>query len=128
MRLCTAAWTPSTGATRLPSLPSVILRSRTFLRRNGLKNTPIQGAEAIWDFFVEAQDAWEEGPYEFGELIDAGKDKIVVNQLRGMRGKTSGARVAWSFWVVLTFRDGRVLRWEWFADRGEALKAAGLSQ
>jgi ketosteroid isomerase-like protein len=64
---------------------------------------------------------------EFGELIDAGRDKIVVNQLREMRGKTSGANVAWSFWIVLTFRDGRVLRWEWFADRDEALEAARVT-
>jgi ketosteroid isomerase-like protein len=88
------------------------------------ENTPIRGVEAIWDFFVEAQEAWEEGSYEFGELIDAGRDKIVANQLREMRGKTSGASVAWSFWVVFTFRGGRVLRWEWFTDRDEALEAA----
>jgi ketosteroid isomerase-like protein len=92
------------------------------------ENAPIQGAEAIWDFFVGAQEAWDEGSYEFGELIDAGRDKIVANQLREMRGKTSGASVAWSFWVVFTFRDGRVLRWEWFADRDEALEAARVPE
>jgi ketosteroid isomerase-like protein len=92
------------------------------------ENAPIQGAEAIWDFFVGAQEAWDEGSYEFGELIDAGRDKIVANQLREMRGKTSGASVAWSFWVVITFRDGRVLRWEWFADRDEALEAARVPE
>jgi ketosteroid isomerase-like protein len=92
------------------------------------ENAPTQGAEAIWDFFVGAQEAWDEGSYEFGELIDAGRDKIVANQLREMRGKTSGASVAWSFWVVFTFRDGRVLRWEWFADRDEALEAARVPE
>jgi ketosteroid isomerase-like protein len=45
-----------------------------------------------------------------------------------MRGKASGASVAWSYWVLFTFRDGKVLRSEWFADRGEALEAAGLSE
>jgi hypothetical protein len=45
-----------------------------------------------------------------------------------MRGKTSGASVMWSYWVVHTFREGKILRWEWFADRGEARKAAGLSE
>jgi ketosteroid isomerase-like protein len=92
------------------------------------ENAPIQGAEAIWDFFVEAQEAWDEGSYEFGEIIDAGRDKVVANQLRAMRGKTSGASVAWSFWVVFTFRDGRVLRWEWFADRDEALEATRVPE
>jgi len=92
------------------------------------ENAPIQGAGAIWDFFVEAVEAWVEGSYEWGELIDAGRDKIVANQLREMRGKTSGASVAWSFWVVFTFRDEKVLRWEWFADRAEAFEAAGAPE
>jgi ketosteroid isomerase-like protein len=92
------------------------------------ENAPIRGPEAIWTFFVEAQDAWEQGSYEWGELIDAGGNKVVANQLREMRGKSSGAGVAWSYWVVLTLREGKVLRWEWFADRAEALQAAGLGE
>ena len=92
------------------------------------ENAPIRGAEAIWEFFVEAQDAWDQGSYAWGELIDAGRNKIVAHQLRELHGKSSGAAVAWSYWVVFTFRDGKVLRWEWFADRAEALEAAGLSE
>ena len=99
-----------------------------FPPREWPENTPIRGAEAIWEFFVGAEEAWEEGPYEWGELIDAGRNKIVVNQLRELRGKSSGAGVPWSYWVVFTFRDGKVLRWEWFADRSDALEAAGLSE
>ena len=34
----------------------------------------------------------------------------------------------WSFWVVLTFREGKLRRFEWFADRAEALEAVGLSE
>lgn len=92
------------------------------------ENAPIRGAEAIWDFFVEAQDAWDAGSYEWGELTDAGRDKIVAHQLREMHGKASGAGVAWSYWVVFTFRHGKVLRWEWFRDHAAALEAAGLSE
>ena len=33
-----------------------------------------------------------------------------------------------NYWVVITFRDGKVLRDEWFADRAEALEAVGLSE
>jgi ketosteroid isomerase-like protein len=92
------------------------------------ESAPIRGAEAIWDFFVQAVDAFGEGSYEWGELIDAGEDRIVANQVREMRGRASGASVAWNYWVVFTFRDGKVLRWEWFADRAEALAAVGLSE
>jgi ketosteroid isomerase-like protein len=92
------------------------------------ESAPVRGAEAIWDFFVEAQGAWEAGSYEWGELSEAGTDKLVVNQRREMRGKASGAGVVWSYWVVFTFRNGRVLRFEWFANREEALEAAGLPE
>ena len=92
------------------------------------ERAPVRGAEAIWGFFVEAQGAWEEGSYEWGELIEAGTKKIVANQRREMRGKASGAGVVWSYWVVFTFRKGRVLRFEWFANRAEALEAAGLRE
>ena len=54
--------------------------------------------------------------------------KVVANQRRQMRGKASGADMVWSYWVVFTFRNGRVLRFEWFRDRAEALEAAGLSE
>ena len=92
------------------------------------ENAPIRGAESIWDFYVEAVQAWDEGSFEWGELLDAENDKIVANQIRKMRGKTSGASVAWSYWVLFTFRNGKVLRSQWFADRAEALEAAGLSE
>ena len=88
----------------------------------------IRGPEAIWDFFVEAVGAWEEGSFEWAEFIDAGANTIVAHQRREMRGRTSGAAVAWSYWVVFMFRDGKLLRSEWFADRAEALEAAGLSE
>jgi ketosteroid isomerase-like protein len=87
------------------------------------ENAPIRGAEAVWEALVEVDDVFDEGAWEWGELIDAGKDKVVANQLREMLGRASGAGVAWSYWVVCTFRDGRLLRMEWFADRSEALKA-----
>jgi hypothetical protein len=44
-----------------------------------------------------------------------------------MRGRASGARVAWGYWQVVTFRNGKVLRIEWFGERAEALEAVGQS-
>ena len=96
--------------------------------RDWPESDPIHGYEAVWDFFVDAQDAWEEGPYGFVELIAAGNDKVVANVRREVRGKSSGASVAWSYWQVVTFRNGKLLRMEWFANRAEALEAAGLSE
>jgi ketosteroid isomerase-like protein len=91
------------------------------------ESAPIRGAEATWDFYVESVESWEEGPFEWAELVDAGNDKVIAHQRREMRGKASGAGVVWSYWVVFTFRNGKVVRSEWFADRAQAIEASGLS-
>ena len=74
----------------------------TFPSREWPENAPIRGAEASWD-------------------------KVVASSHREMRDKTSGGDIVWDFWVVITFR-GRAFRFEWFADRAEALEAAGLQE
>jgi ketosteroid isomerase-like protein len=101
-----------------------------FPPREWPENAPIHGADAIWDFYLEAIKAWDGAEFSWGELINAASttDSIVVNQRAELRGKTSGAGVVWSYWVVFTFRDGKTIRSEWFADRAEALKAAGFSE
>jgi ketosteroid isomerase-like protein len=62
------------------------------------------------------------------EFIDAGANSVVAHQRREMRGKTSGATVVWSYWVVFMFRNGKVIRSEWFANQADALEAAGLRE
>jgi hypothetical protein len=56
-------------------------------------------------------EPWEESRFECFELMDAGTDKVVADLRSEMRGKASGAGVAWRFWQVITFRnDGKALR------------------
>ena len=92
------------------------------------ENAPIRGAEAIWDFYMEVTGAWDEGSIELGDVIDSGADTVVTNNRRSARGRTSGAGVEFSYWVVATFRNGTWVRIEWFANREEALEAAGHSE
>jgi ketosteroid isomerase-like protein len=96
--------------------------------RDWPESAPIRGAEAIWDFYMEVTGAWDEGSFEFGEVIDSGADKIVANIRREARGRASGAGVPFSYWSVGTYRNGKVVRVEWFADRADALEAAGLRE
>jgi ketosteroid isomerase-like protein len=60
--------------------------------------------------------------------MDAGNDKLVQQVRAEMEGKASGASVVLSYWLVSTFRNGKVLRVEWFVDRAEALEAAGMRE
>ena len=95
-----------------------------FPPRDWPESSPLRGPEAIWDFFVASQDSWEEGSYEFREVIELSPDTVAADMHREVRGKTSGASIDWSYWVVFTFRDRRLLRMEWFSDRDEAVEAA----
>jgi ketosteroid isomerase-like protein len=87
----------------------------------------IRGREAVWDFFVAADEPWEPGAYELDEVTDGG-DQVAARMRRELRGKSSGVEVEYDYWVVVTFRDGMLARAEWFEDRREALEAAGLSE
>jgi ketosteroid isomerase-like protein len=55
-------------------------------------------------------------------------DKVLVHWRHDVRGRASGADVEINYWIVVTFREGRIARDQWFADRAEALEAAGLQE
>jgi ketosteroid isomerase-like protein len=96
--------------------------------RDWPESEPIRGREAVWDFYVAVLGAWREGAFETVELFEAGDDRVVQQVRAEMQGKTSGASVVLRYWTVGTFRNGKVLRVEWFADRAEALEAVWLRE
>ena len=88
----------------------------------------VRGPAAAWDFYLEAMEPFEQVPVDTAELVDAGADKVLIHQRYDVRGRESGADVPFDYWLVATIRQGKVLRTQWFADRAEALEAAGLSE
>jgi ketosteroid isomerase-like protein len=90
----------------------------------------VRGREAAWDFMVRLIDAFEPISIadEHVDLVDAGADKILVHQRYPFRGRGSGAEVEFEYWLVVTIQRGKVVRGQWFVDRGEALEAAGLQE
>jgi ketosteroid isomerase-like protein len=55
-------------------------------------------------------------------------DKVFITAHHFGRGKSSGIDVDMENWQVFTLRDGRIVKYEVYADRQKALKAAGLSE
>jgi ketosteroid isomerase-like protein len=88
------------------------------------ESSAVTGREAVWDFYVQGNEPWEDSALSVVELVDASDDKVVAHIRGEMRGRVSGAGVPWSFWGVVTFRNGKVAHVEWFADRAEALGRA----
>jgi len=87
----------------------------------------IHGHDAVWDFLIAVDEPWEPGHWELNEVTDGGHD-VAARMQRDLRGKSSGIEVEYDYWVVFSFRDGRVCRVEWFENRQQALEAAGLSE
>ena len=89
----------------------------------------VRGRETAWDFYVSIADTFERRPFSDDiEYMDAGPDKVLVHQRNDVRGGESGVNVEIDYWDVISFRDGKMIREQWFESRAEALEAAGLSE
>lgn len=76
---------------------------------------------------VEYLNVWEDYRFEVEEMIDLG-DRVLVLERQTARGKRSGAVISQEVGTLLTLRDGRITRWEYYWERPEALAAAGMSE
>jgi ketosteroid isomerase-like protein len=85
------------------------------------------GPEGVREFFRGWIGPFDDFDYEAEEVIDAGDSVIVLLHQWG-RGKGSGVLVESRFWQVWTLRDGKVVRFKNFPERGQALEAPGLSE
>jgi ketosteroid isomerase-like protein len=78
----------------------------------------------FWEGLDETFDELRLNPQEF---IDAG-DRVATRLRHYVRGKESGIEIEDELYhQVATFRAGRMVRIEYFADWSEALEAAGLT-
>jgi ketosteroid isomerase-like protein len=86
-----------------------------------------RGPEAAIRFFGEIDETMEELTLKPQEFIDGG-DRVATRLRHQGSGKISGIEVDEELYhQVATFRNGKIVRMEYFADWGEALEAAGLA-
>jgi ketosteroid isomerase-like protein len=72
-------------------------------------------------------DAFEGSEHRVERLFDAGTSVVAEVTFRG-RGRASGAELEHAEAHTWTFRDGRVVRFEWGRNLADALKAVGLEE
>ena len=87
-----------------------------------------RGVEEVlgyWGQFIENFDEFMIDPEDF---VDIGGDRVLVLLIITTRGRGSSATVTMPIAWIFTVRDSLVTRIEAFADRNEALEAAGLSE
>jgi ketosteroid isomerase-like protein len=87
-----------------------------------------KGTEEIRRFWVGLDETFDGFRLDPQEFVDAG-DQVAVRLRYYGRGKGSGAEVETEMYHQLsTFRDGVMVRVEYFTSWGEVLEAAGLKE
>jgi ketosteroid isomerase-like protein len=81
-------------------------------------------AEQMLTWMNEFNDYW----FEVERLIDAGGDNVVLLWRQGGEGKASGVRVENEGATIFTVKDGEITVGRIFAERADALQAAGLQE
>jgi ketosteroid isomerase-like protein len=84
------------------------------------------GHEGVIDSWTQWLDGFEEHGGELEAVRDCG-DRVFATVREEGRGRVSGATVSARLYLVMTFRDGKILRYQEFYDEAAALEAAGLS-
>lgn len=87
----------------------------------------VRGHDAVKDSWARWEADWEDLETIPEDFIAAG-DRVLVPVLFRGRGRASGIEVEDRFHELVTLRDGKIVHWEEFGDRGRALEAAGLRE
>jgi ketosteroid isomerase-like protein len=64
--------------------------------------------------------------FEAKRFVDAGEDVVIIGVARGT--SASGVEAQWHQGYVYTIREGKLIRFRWFNQPSEALKAVGLEE
>jgi ketosteroid isomerase-like protein len=86
-----------------------------------------QGLDGYLAFAREWIEPYEDFHLRPTEYIDAG-DNVVVEVAQEGRLRGSKQVMKGIFWFLMKVRDGKLIRFEIYGERPQALKAAGLSE
>ncbi|MGH2982268.1 MAG: nuclear transport factor 2 family protein [Solirubrobacterales bacterium] len=84
-----------------------------------------RGPEEIKRFWIGLDETFEEFRLEPQECVDAG-DRVATRLRYYGRSKIGAALETEMYHQVATFREGRMVRLEYFGEWAEALEAAGV--
>jgi ketosteroid isomerase-like protein len=94
----------------------------------GLPDTGVyRGRQGYLAQIQKFRDAFRDIKWEPRTPVDCGDRVLTVVDATGV-GKASGISGAASFYELLTWRDGKIVRVDYFRSEEQALEAAGLSE
>lgn len=86
------------------------------------------GMEGMAVAMASYLDALADLRLEAERIIDLGGDRVLVLTRQTARGKTSGLPVELELGDLFTLSDGKIVRYDSYWDRADALQAAGISE
>ncbi len=94
-------------------------------RSRGLSPGIHRGHDAALSFWATVHETFDSVTVSPAEFIEHGDHVLVPNRTR-FRGR-EGIEVGTRSTIVVTLRNGRILRWQLFQERQDALEAMGLA-
>jgi len=88
---------------------------------------PVRGVDGVRSLIQEVRESLEDFHTEPFEYLDGG-DCVVAGLLHRGRGKGSAAQVEMREWNVFLIGEGKIVSVHEYADREDALRAAGLRE
>jgi ketosteroid isomerase-like protein len=92
----------------------------------GVNDTVYRGAGGFEASLLDQDETWDDWRQELLGIVDAGNDSVVLETRLVGRGKHSAIPIDASYGVVVTLREGRIVRTQAYDSLEAALDAAGL--
>jgi ketosteroid isomerase-like protein len=95
--------------------------------RVALEGTVYRGPNAATQYCAAVEGSWENLRWQVEEIRDGDGWVLALGRIRG-QGRDSGAAIDSRAGWVAHFREGLITRFQTYANRTEALEAAGLRE
>src|SRR5262245_8402210 len=110
------------------SEPHVVLVVRPALGPDSPEGATYVGTDAVGEYTRDTLlRTWTDLTMEAEEIVGAGDTVLASVHVSGV-GRASGASTEMHFFMLWTFRGGKVIRFESFRERAAAVDASGLSE
>jgi ketosteroid isomerase-like protein len=88
---------------------------------------PYLGHEGVVEWLALFAESWDSYEFNVERIVDAGDRVIALAQVRA-EGAASGVKVERGDAIVYEFRDGEVVRIDYFNSHAAGLAAAGITE
>jgi ketosteroid isomerase-like protein len=87
-----------------------------------------QGVEGVRRFLTEWLEMWAEYEIEVEQIVPAPDGRVVSLYTTRAKGRQSGLPMVLPMALITTVRNGKVIRFDAYDDRAEALTVVGLRE